>query len=59
MKPYCPAVYKLSNQPLQYAACGRRTPFSWLLRRHSKGAAELSYMDSPCGQATPFDSEAV
>jgi hypothetical protein len=32
------------NKSQQYAACGRRTPFPWLLRRHSKGAAVLSVM---------------
>lgn len=32
------------NKSHQYAACGRRTPFPWLLRRHSKGAAVLSVM---------------
>ena len=49
----------MHNKAQQFAADGRRTPFTWLLRRHSKVAAKLSYMDSPCGQATPFDSEAV
>ena len=29
------------NKSLQFAADGRRTPFPWLLRRHSKVAAEL------------------
>ncbi|GGC79372.1 hypothetical protein GCM10011362_30010 [Marinobacter halophilus] len=29
------------NKSQQYAADGRRTPFAWLLRRHSKGAAVL------------------
>ncbi|MFO7529835.1 MAG: hypothetical protein R6W86_13675, partial [Marinobacter sp.] len=29
------------NKSQQYAAYGRRTPFPWLLRRHSKGAAVL------------------
>ena len=30
------------NKSQQYAADGRRTPFPWLLRRHSKVAAVLS-----------------
>jgi len=30
------------NKSQQYAAYGRRTPFPWLLRRHSKVAAVLS-----------------
>ena len=29
------------NKSQQYAADGRRTPFAWLLRRHSKVAAVL------------------
>ena len=32
------------NKSQQYAADGRRTPFPWLLRRHSKVAAVLSVM---------------
>ena len=35
------------NKSQQYAADGRRTPFPWLLRRHSKVAAVLSV--SGCG----------
>src|SRR5690554_4783149 len=35
------------NKSQQYAADGRRTPFPWLLRRHSKVAAVLSV--SWCG----------
>ena len=31
-----------TNKSQQYAADGRRTPFPWLLRRHSKVAAVLS-----------------
>ncbi|KAE8544541.1 hypothetical protein F6453_3189 [Marinobacter nauticus] len=34
------------NKSHQYAVCGRRTPFPWLLRRHSKGAAVLSVRQS-------------
>src|SRR5690606_30635247 len=33
------------NKSQQYAAEGRRTPFPWLLRRHSKVAAVLSVID--------------
>lgn len=29
------------NKSQQFAADGRRTPFTWLLRRHSKVAAVL------------------
>ncbi len=29
------------NKAQQFAAGGRRTPFTWLLRRHSKVAAVL------------------
>ncbi|ERS86480.1 hypothetical protein Q667_16295 [Marinobacter sp. C1S70] len=32
----------MHNKSQQYAADGRRTPFPWLLRRHSKVAAVLS-----------------
>ena len=32
------------NKSQQYAAYGGRTPFPWLLRRHSKVAAVLSVM---------------
>ena len=32
------------NKSQQYAAYGRRTPFPWLLCRHSKVAAVLSVM---------------
>ena len=49
----------MHNKAQQFAADGRRTPFTLRLRLHYKGAAKLSYMDSPCGQATPFDFEAV
>jgi|AntRauTorckE5430_2_1112549.scaffolds.fasta_scaffold04441_2 hypothetical protein len=38
-------------------AAGR--PFSLRLRLHQKVAAKLSCMGSPCGQVTPFESEAV
>lgn len=34
--------YSQLNKSQQYAAGGRRTPFPWLLRRHSKVAAVLS-----------------
>tara|TARA_R110002095_G_scaffold202108_2_gene183488 strand:+ start:877 stop:1197 length:321 start_codon:yes stop_codon:yes gene_type:complete len=35
----CPGPF---NKAQQFAADGRRTPFPWLLRRHSKVAAVLS-----------------
>ena len=31
----------MHNKAQQFAADGRRTPFPWLLRRHSKAAAVL------------------
>ena len=31
----------MHNKAQQFAADGRRTPFTWLLRRHSKAAAVL------------------
>ncbi len=34
-------VLPAHNKSQQYAAGGRRTPFPWLLRRHSKVAAVL------------------
>ncbi|WP_266097537.1 hypothetical protein [Marinobacter salsuginis] len=35
----------MHNKAQQFAAGGRRTPFTWLLRRHSKVAAVLRRYD--------------